>query len=567
MNAAFIYKTMKSRPEAKKLGMDWRRDRSIYTAEELRDRWTGDEKIAINRILDSKFEKILSTHNPIYYLAERVFFDRVLDNPKYLYPLLHRDIFCKNLVEYLLDDSSEILGLLFNAPRFSYKTTFFHGPGPMWVNLRWKEMKEVDANQILIHHKEQKASRNLVRLKLKYLFHDWLRMVWPEYCPPRKKKDWGTKTEFTLPNVFKGEATDPSFEACGLGASQVGGHYHVRWHDDLVTEDHIKSKVVRDDAKLKYGANRFTMDIVEGKEVNSGTPYHVNDLWATMRKQPNPNLRYHCIIIPGKAEDGTLAHPYRLPEDALERKRQECIARDGNDLMYFLQYQCEARSSHLIATQPHWLRSCKFEDFPQLQNAWKCLIIDPAWKGMKNQGEGCFAAGGVHAFIQIGNVIKRFLLDGFYSNEMTSVDAEQETIKLCNRWGFYDVAPEDNFDKGFGVSLQKSASDKGLEISLVELKDRYKSKDDRIVAWLRHVQVGHYFIVEDTCPSQLKQALRDQHDDFPQSNPRDAIDMAAYSNDENVLSYVPLSIKPQYRWWESRPQTNQYQQRTRYTSI
>lgn len=44
-------------PEATKLGMDWRRDRSICTAEELRDRWTGDERIAIDRIIGGKFEE------------------------------------------------------------------------------------------------------------------------------------------------------------------------------------------------------------------------------------------------------------------------------------------------------------------------------------------------------------------------------------------------------------------------------------------------------------------------------------------------------------------------------
>ena len=71
----------------KKLRRRWAQDLSVCTADEIRERWKDLAlRIAVDEIEvpGVSFDTRLKNHNPIYYLAERVFFDNVADDPKFL---------------------------------------------------------------------------------------------------------------------------------------------------------------------------------------------------------------------------------------------------------------------------------------------------------------------------------------------------------------------------------------------------------------------------------------------------------------------------------------------------
>ena len=69
---------------ATKLLRAWARDLSVCTVAELRERWQGPTQVVIDKLDPKGFEGRLKDHNPIYYLAERVFFDNVINDKTFL---------------------------------------------------------------------------------------------------------------------------------------------------------------------------------------------------------------------------------------------------------------------------------------------------------------------------------------------------------------------------------------------------------------------------------------------------------------------------------------------------
>lgn len=548
-----------------RLLLDWCRDLSVCTADEVRERWQEDELKAIDHLEREAWgnaggvEARLEQHNPLYFLAERVWFDNVKDNPKYLYAPYHRDLLCRPMMEYVLDKNSPYVGFLFLGPRDSYKSTFAHGVLPMWFLLRKKFLENYDARIVLRHHKELMASEHLLWLKAKFLTHPWMRQVWPEACPPQYSKEFGTKTAFTLPWVVAGTMAESSVRALGLSASDTGHHSDLDCGDDLVTEDHITSKVVRDDARLRYQAKRFTVDTKGGKEVNTGTRYHANDLWGTFEKANiNGKPLYKIQCISAIADDGTLVLPYLLTNKFLEDRLNEIVARDGNPWLWYLQYQNKIKISGLVATQPWWIRRIHRNEVPV--GVFPIVLADGAWKGEKNHGEGDYASIQVWGFLRNAGVIYRYLLDGVHSNDMSSLDGEREILRLCQKYGTNVVGVEEHGGHAFRTGLRHTANGQGFPIVLVDFKSKQTGKPQRIVAFIKECEAGRVYVCEEI-PIELKEALvgKDwdggQFADYPQVDHDDAIDCAAYSCDPNVAdAWTPswASATKKLRPWQMR---------------
>src|SRR2546425_12461019 len=97
----------------------WARDLSTCTADEIRARWADPiEQKAVDALDPVGFAARLVNHNPIYFLAERCWFDNVADDPTYLYAPFHRDRVCGPILDYTLADADaeRIAALLLLAP-------------------------------------------------------------------------------------------------------------------------------------------------------------------------------------------------------------------------------------------------------------------------------------------------------------------------------------------------------------------------------------------------------------------------------------------------------------------
>lgn len=527
------------------------RDMSTCKYIELNERWGTTERTAIESIVseahkvDMPWDKIVpETHNPAFYVAEKCWFDNKAGDPRYLWAPYHRDALCARAITYLTDPAPTTCGDLFEGPRDTFKSTFTHGAIPMTMLLRDKHLFGKDSRIILRHHKEQMASANLVRLKDKFRFHPWVRTYWSDACPPYGDKSFGTQTEFDLPWLVKSYIAESQVRAIGLTASDTGFHSDYDFGDDLVTEEHMSSKRIRDDARLRYEAKQFTRDTLEGKEFNTGTRYHLNDLWKWMEDaEIDGKPMYHVTKIKAISDNDVLALPHRLTKEFLERRLNEIKARYGTDVLWYLQYQNDTRSAGLTLAHPSWFKYCRRVDVSP--HAWRMITVDAAWKGTKNAGEGDYASIQVWALERRGTIILRTLLDGVYSNELTALDGTKHIFRLMNRYGVIDVAPEEHGGYAFRGQLEAEATTRGAFISLIELRSKQTAKQTRMSTFLKEMQAGRVFIASE-CDQETQKAFRSQVLDFPQcvDDECDALDAAAYTMDPEVIeSYSPAFLQ------------------------
>lgn len=510
-------------------------------------------------------EIVPANHNPFYYLAEKCWFDNKPGDPRYLWAPYHRDKLCATAFDYLTCPTPATAGELFEGPRDTFKSTFTHGVIPMGMLLRDKHINGKDCRIILRHHKEQMAAANLVRLKSKFIFHPWVRAFWGDACPEYGSKNFGTQTEFTLPWVEPGYFAEAQARAIGLTASDTGFHSDYDFGDDLVTEEHMGSKKIRDDARLRYEAKQFTRDTLEGKEFNTGTRYHLHDLWSWMEVADVEGVpMYKVTKVKAIADDDTLAMPHRLTREFLERRLNEIKARFGTDILWYLQYQNDPRSSGVTIADKSWFRYVTRDVVSP--RAWFVILVDCAWKGTHNAGKGDSAAIEVWALERRGSLILRTLVDGVYSNELTALDGTKHIFRLMKKYGISDVAPEEHGGYTFRAMLEAEAVSQGVVINIVDLATKQTGKQQRMSTFLKEMQAGRVFIAKE-CDGELKKAFETQVLDFPQcvDDECDALDAAAYSMDPEVIeAYYPERESGVLEGWR-QPQV--WERRTRHCGV
>lgn len=581
--------------------LDFERDLSVCTFDELQTRWDDHNRVCIETELSRSLKRdvpwsevVNPQHNPIYYTAERAYFGnkRANGNPKFLYAPLHREIYCREILNHILSPEDSTAALVILGPRDTFKSSFEHGAVPMWYVHRRKHLEGIDVRVVLRHHKEEIASGNLVRLKNKYRFDPWTRRVWHDAVLESGSKELGHSTAFTLPWSSLGDQAEVTFRAIGVNAVDTGLHSDLDLGDDLENEDHLTSRKIRNDAQLRYDARRFQLD-PEGREVNTGTPYHPAGLWMWMEKAMDDDgvPLYRFVRVPAIAklcndcghegEDhlakekciqcgcestAALSHPHRLTWRVLNRRRKQEMGRSHNDTMWRRQYQVQIRAEKDIIGDSSWLRECELADVPR--NAWPVLTVDPAWKGTENHGEGDAASGQLWFMARAGGLILRYLADGFHSRSMSSNDGEQEIFRLLNKWGARAVAPEEHGGQTFRQSLRNAAIGMGMPLTVIDLKLKTTNKGQRMVSFLKEADAGRVFFIKDTVPPEVLTPLRDQMDNYhPDMDDDDALDCAGYSLDPNISkNWAPAWNSGQGRPFQ-QSQQSQEAPRTRHCGL
>lgn len=521
-----------------KLLISWARDLSIMNVDEIRPRWeggAGEMARAIDLLDPVGYEKRLESHCPLYYFFQNVFFS---NHPDWLYAPLHRDAMCVPIVEYLLSDDDEVRGMVMAVQRESFKSTLQHGAVPMWYAIRRHIMDGLDTRSALIHHKEQMASKNIQRISRKALVDPWLRRVWPEFCPEHGAKDFGTKFELEWPNREMTSASEPSIEAFGMTSTKTGSHYDLMIFSDATTDEHRKSRLVRTDAVDRFEALITMRDTLAGKVLYDCTFWHPSDLTQRLIKTCFPETTrpmYKSVVIGagGTRAGKPLTMPNRHTEKFLEMRRAEILAKHGNDDFWWLQYQNEVRAASMVATDPRWIHQTEFHKLPN--HMWRCIFVDPAWKGSHNAGQGDYAAIAVVAFERRGSMTNRYLLELSHSRDMTSRDGINEIYRLMSKYACINVAPEEHGGYIFRESLQEEANKRGQYINIINLKSKQTHKASRITAFLNTVQAGNFYIVKD-CPGYY--AFMEQYTDYPGIDHEDALDAVAYSCDPTIMENV-----------------------------
>ncbi len=518
---------------------DFARDLCTKTAPEIRSSWKDKHIEALEKIHPGSFEDRLKDHNPIYYMAQQVWFS---NKPELLYVPLHRDKICKELLEYLIQeepDTLDLSGLLILVQRDSFKSTFMHGVVPLWFAIRQKYVFGRDTRILLTHQREEQAALNLRRIKARCIHSPYMKRVWMDKpFQFAAEEEFGTQTKFDWPCKIQGIFHEPSMMAAGSGARLVGLHFDLMCNDDLVDDEQILSKIVRDRAKNRYTASRFMLDTLSGKEINSGTPYHIHDLWNNLKhaKNEDGSKLYRALVVGagGRHTDQPLSFPTRHTQSFLDKRLREIKEQHGNDILYWLQMQCEPRATGLIATEMDWIKYISAEKLLEKRGAISIVILcDPAWKGTKNSGTGCDAAIAVMGFERRDYLVIVYLIDLVISNEMTALDGTNAIFALMVKYGTTDVGVEEHNTWAYRTSLENEATKRGKWINLIDFKTKFQEKNDRITTFLEIPQSGRFFIV-DSCQNQ--EVFLSQYEDFPQTNKNDALDVIAYSADPNIAN-------------------------------
>jgi hypothetical protein len=552
------------------------RDLSTLMREEIEKRWDDDARQAAEIASGHSWSALLpAQHNPAYYLASKVFFDNAeaRGNPRFLYAPYHRDRFFVPICNHICHPEPPFVSLLWLGPRDTYKSTCL-GCVALWFALRRYHLNGVFDRIVIRHHKEELAAANVQRIRAKVWHHPWMRRYWAEVCPPENTKDFGTMSAFSFANKPRtGEVAEEMFTAVGSKSSDTGAHRGLDLGDDLVTEDHINSRRIREDAKMRYAAKRYTLDSGTGREVNTGTRYHISDLWGMLEDSNVEGRPLHQVIkIPAISDEGVLAHPYKLTKKFLEDRRQEEISNSGSDMLWWLQYQLNPRFTKQIATNLAWLRECRYEEIGP--EAIPLMTIDPAWKGTENAGEGDSASIQVWMLERRGPVILRYLVDGVHSDDLTVLDGYNHIFRLAVKYGITFVAPEEIGGHGFRTTLMGESATRGVPLHVFNLNaTKTKRKSFRIMPLLKEAELGRVFLCTNTCDVTLIEAFKTQFRDFhPQMDHDDAIDSASFQFDPEIASrFTPewnsALEKARKRRMGILPRRRPDDKRTRYTAM
>ena len=216
----------------------------------------------------------------------------------------------------------------------------------------------------------------------------------------------------------------------------------------------------------------------------------------------------------------------------------------------------------MIAAQWEWVQHCKQEEVPH--STYRCIVVDPAWKGTDNAGEGDSAAIGVVAMEKRGTFVYRYVLDGLVSNELTDAEGRSAIFQFMKKYGVVDVGVEEFGGKSFKQSLRNEAQTRGVWINVLDdLKLQRTNKSQRIVNFLGEAQCGRVWLCEE-CDYDFKEKFEEQFRDFPQLEHEDVLDALAYSCDPALSGLVvPAWNENTLPWWQ-RKQEESLPRRTRY---
>jgi predicted phage terminase large subunit-like protein len=176
-------------------------------------------------------------------------------------------------------DVDDQKGMCLYDPRGHFKTSIMQASAIQWM------LNYPNIRIFFVAGKIDRASDSLMSVKRQFQHNPKLRALFPEFCPP-PQVDWGTTTEFTLPNRTDQKLVDGSLVAYSMDSIKAGPHCDVMFIDDAVHADNVGTP-----EQLLNTQDRFVFmrSIVEpyGYMHVIGTPYSDGDLYAWLEDDEN----------------------------------------------------------------------------------------------------------------------------------------------------------------------------------------------------------------------------------------------------------------------------------------
>lgn len=357
------------------------------------------------------------------------------------------------------------LWLMFRA---SFKTTVISIAHTIQLMLLYPDIRILIAS-----HKKDGGSAEILRaIKQHFIANPKMRHLFPEYCPKPNQMgiiEWGTTEKVTLPNrspsaIFP-EAT---IEIAGHTTDVTGRHYDYIKADDLVTKDSVTNETMIGKTRQYFSLLKFLFNQPEwGLMDVVGTPYHFNDLYATLRKSKGVST----WVCPIEDKEGNITFPERFTKDGVKR----FISESG---MSSYEASCQMYLNP-IPTDEQVFRPEYFERpsfyYSIAPNPLKVYVfVDPANKRRKDSD--------YTAIISIGVNQKNewYLLD-IIRDKLGPDERIELALKTCKKWCVNSIYYETiGFQDTDAHNLKRLAKEQGYQLSVNEIKASSQSKEDRI---------------------------------------------------------------------------------------
>ncbi len=99
-----------------------------------------------------------------------------------------------------------------------------------------------DVRILIATSTDEKAQMIVREMKSHFQFNPRFRFLYPEYCPDAKKvSDWGSSTEFTVPNRVR-RPKEPTVMTAAVGKALASTHHDIIKTSDVETENNVNTQ-------------------------------------------------------------------------------------------------------------------------------------------------------------------------------------------------------------------------------------------------------------------------------------------------------------------------------------
>lgn len=390
------------------------------------------------------------------------------------------------LVEIQDSIESQAPRVLYLWARGSLKTCLISRYSNFWRILRDTSMT------ILVRHGEvRKAEGILANIRTHLLYNPYFREVFPDFCPEKGTKRWGTQDSLDLPNSTN-RTPEPNMRAVGIESNLAGDHYKHIHDDDIEHSGNVNTKDTR--AKLirtweDTPALLCQPPIWKGTHSMVGTPWHAAGLWLG-----------HVIPKFGPESEAPAARkvvyrPYPactpdlepLMPEVFSREQLEGLLFDSGPYKFSANYLLKPTDPGTAIFKEEWIQHY---DFPsgrdKFNKRWlgdsevrRVMTVDLA----QAVGKQVDCVG--YLIVDIDHMGRWFIREAF-ERRIDSLDLIQLLIRKFQTWGvdtiYVDAVANQAYFSKWAV---REAEDQGVRLPVVPVKlDRLGStaKEQRIMS-------------------------------------------------------------------------------------
>lgn len=398
---------------------------------------------------------------------------------------------------------------IYLMPRGHLKTTCITVAGSIFALIQdWftlpsgKKVRGQNLRILIGNAKLENAIDIVADIKHVFTSNEFFAWLFPEYIPDEtwiKGRGIGkwTQERIDLPCSKLAGRKEGNIQVISTGASKVSKHYDIIKLDDVVNDENIDTKILRDKTESWYkNMLQLRNDPITSIVEIVGTRWHYDDLYGRLinkelarrnkAKEDGKDVVPVYLIYRRKAkEDGEPIWPERFTSEELDRLKYEELGA----YKYSCQYDNDPVPEEDAKFQRNHIKFIDNLDIPT--NVVNFAAVDMADEDTTN---GDFYVVTIGSFDVVGKMYIREIIRGRFSQ----FEFLNKVYNACLRWKPVRVGVETTgFQKGILRGYKAQANKNGWFIPWVEINRGKTSKFTRTIGLQPRVERGDFYIEEN----------------------------------------------------------------------